>query len=132
MLFARIFLFLMAAMSVVFGLIYLFLPYSMTSPMGFGVLTPAALTDVRATYGGFQIGMGLFLFWCLNPLRVHTGLLLTLLTIGFVFGCRVIGVLIDGDLTETLKGVLVFEGVLTLLTLVLFLRRPAVAAAVPV
>jgi len=121
---AQIYLGLIAVMSVVFGVIYLVAPYSMTNPMGFGQLAPSALTDVRATYGGLQIGMGLFLFWCLTPARMRAGLLFTLLSVGALAICRGIGLVIDGDVTSVLKGTIIFEGTLTLITLVLFLRAP--------
>lgn len=124
---AQTYLALMAVMSVVFGVIYLFWPSMMTDPMGFGALAPAAVTDVRATYGGFQIGMGVFLLWCLTPTRVRGGLLLTLLTVGAVAACRAIGLVIDGAVTSNLQGVLVFEVVLTVVTLVLWLRTRAPA-----
>jgi hypothetical protein len=126
---AQIFLVLMAAMSLVFGVIYLVAPDSMIEPMGFGVLAPSALTDVRATYGGFQIGMGLFLLWCLVPARVRTGLLLSLLSVGAVAICRGIGLVIDHSLTSVLQGTIIFETALTIIALILFLRAPAAIAA---
>lgn len=126
---AQIYLILMVAMSLIFGVIYLVAPGSMIEPMGFGTLAPSALTDVRATYGGFQIGMGLFLLWCLAPARVRTGLLMTLLSVGAVASCRGIGLIIDGAVTSVLKGTIIFEATLTVITLVLFLRAPAAAPA---
>jgi len=126
---AKIYLILMALMSIVFGAIYLFNPHSMTDPMGFGALAPAALTDVRATYGGFQLGMGLFLVWCLDATRVRTGLLLSLLTVGGVAISRGIGLLIDGDVTSVLQGTIIFEATLTVIALILFLRAPGLPTA---
>lgn len=122
---AKIYLVVMALMSVVFGAIYLFNPQSMTDPMGFGQLAPSAWTDVRATYGGFQLGMGLFLFWCLDATRVRTGLLLTLLSVGFVAASRGIGLIIDHSMTPVLQGTIIFEATLTVISLILFLRTPA-------
>ena len=68
MAFARIYLRLMGAMSLFFGLVYLLAPESMTAPTGFGALSPGALTDVRATYGGFQLGSGAFLLGMMSEL----------------------------------------------------------------
>ncbi len=131
MLIARIWLVLMAAMSIVFGVVYLINPASMTDPMGFGQLAPSAWTDVRATYGGFQLGMGFFLLWCLEASRVRTGLLLTLLTIAGVAGCRAVGLfVIDRDLTAVLRSTIILETTLTVISLVLFLRAPKVLAPV--
>lgn len=127
---AQIYLGLTALMSVLFGVIYLVAPYSMTDQMGFGQLAPTALTDVRATYGGMQIGMGLFLFWCLSPSRVRTGLLFTLLSVGTLAICRCIGIAIDGEFNSGLKAALIFEGVWTAITLILFLRSANAPATV--
>jgi hypothetical protein len=131
MLIARIYLVLMAAMSIVFGVIYLVKPELMTDPMGFGQLAPTALTDVRATYGGFQLGMGIFLLWCLEASRIRTGLLLTLLTIAGVAGCRALGLfVIDRDISPVLHSTIILETTLTVISLVLFLRAPVVPARV--
>jgi ABC-type thiamin/hydroxymethylpyrimidine transport system permease subunit len=124
---AKIYLILMAIMSVVFGVIYLFWPLSMTDPMGFGPLAPSALTDVRATYGGFQIGTGLFMLFCLRPDRLRLGMLLALLSVGAIAGSRAIGLVIDGAFTDVLKGTITFEITLFVISLILFLRTPDAA-----
>jgi hypothetical protein len=125
---AKIYLVLMGIMSVVFGVIYLVAPANMTDPMGFGILAPSALTDVRATYGGFQIGMGLFMLWCcLGSGRLYAGMFLALISVAAIAACRAIGLVIDGDVIDVLKYTLVFEVVLTVISLVLFLRTPKTA-----
>lgn len=129
--FARIYLLFVAAMSLVFGAIYFIAPAIMTDPTGFGVLAPAALTDVRATYGGFQLGSGLFLLWsAAQPQRMRTALLLVALTFAAVAICRGIGLLIDGSATSFLVNALITEVVLTALALFALTRAPAVAPSV--
>jgi hypothetical protein len=96
----------------------------MTAPMGFGPLAPSALTDVRATYGGFQIGTGLFMLCCLRPDRLRVGMLLALLSVGAVTASRAMGLAIDGALTDTSIGTLALEIVLTAVALFIFLRTP--------
>lgn len=123
---AKIYLFLMGLMSVVFGVGYLIKPDVFTGPMEFGTLAPSALTDVRATYGGFQIGMGLFMFWCArHDSRVYTGMLLTLLSVAGIAACRALGMFVlDGSPNDTLKSTLALEVTLTVITIVLLARTP--------
>jgi hypothetical protein len=125
---AKIYLVLMGIMSVAFGVLYLVMPSTFTDPMGFGILAPSALTDVRATYGGFQIGMGLFMFWCcLGTGRLYSGMFLALISVAAIALCRAIGLVIDGDPIDVLKVTLAFEATLTVISLVLFLRTPKTA-----
>lgn len=129
---AKIYLYLMGLMSVVFGVGYLVKPELFTAPMGFGALAPSALTDVRATYGGFQIGMGLFMFWCAgHDSRIYTGMLLTLLSVAGIAACRAIGMFaLDGSSdNQTLLATLGLEVTLTIITIVLLARTPKPVAA---
>ena len=112
--FARGYLRVLGAMSIVFGLIYLLVPEWMTVPTGFPALPPNALTDVRATYGGFQIGAGAFVRWAAaEASRVRLALLLQVLTIGAIAVSRAIGILIDGSPNGTLVFALASEIALT-------------------
>jgi hypothetical protein len=121
--FARAYLYFVAAMGIFFGFWYLFAPAGLTDPTGFGPLAPNALTDVRATYGGFQIGLGLFTFWAAaDPARVRTGLLLQALTIGAIGSCRLVGFAIDGAPNGFLISAIVSEVTLTAIALIA-LRR---------
>ncbi len=52
---------LVATMLVLIGLAYLLIPIDVLSLTGNFTLDGDALIDVRATYGGFQLGLGLFL-----------------------------------------------------------------------
>ncbi len=133
MAFARIYLRLMGAMSVLFGLVYLLAPESLTAPTGFGPLSPGAMTDVRATYGGFQLGSGVFVLWAAADAgRVRLALVLVALTIGAVALSRATGLLLDGSLNGFHLGGLATELTLTVLALVALGRvrsAEAVAAA---
>jgi hypothetical protein len=112
--FARGYLYVLGAMSIVFGLIYLLAPEWMTDPTGFGPLTPNGKTDVRATYGGFQLGAGAFVLWAAaDASRVRLALVLQVLTIGAIAVSRAIGILIDGSPNATLVFALVSEIALT-------------------
>jgi hypothetical protein len=112
--FARGYLRVLGAMSIVFGLIYLLVPEWMTEPTGFPALPPNALTDVRATYGGFQLGAGAFVLWAAaEASRVRLALVLQVLTIGAIAVSRAIGISIDGSPNAALGFALASEIALT-------------------
>jgi hypothetical protein len=82
---ARTYLWICLVASVVFGAAYLFAPAFVVGQMGIEPATPAGLTDLRATYAGFQLGMAALLAWCLRePSRHVAGLV--------AFACVVAGV----------------------------------------
>jgi hypothetical protein len=115
--FARKVLWFYFWMSLVFGGVYLVAPELMTRPLGIASIEAMGWTDLRATYGGFQLGMGAFLWWCLRePARTEAGLvafvcLLTALACG-----RVVGFVLDG-FTLAMFGAFVLEAGLTAFTL---------------
>ena len=81
----------------VFGLIYLFMPAYLAGEAGLSA-NASGLTDIRATYGGFQLGFGAFLFHCaFSQSRQRAGVLALALVLGAVGICRTIGVLLDGE-----------------------------------
>jgi hypothetical protein len=122
---ARTYLRILGGMTLVFGLLYLLAPTTMTDPTGFGPLGPSATTDVRATYGGLQIGLGLFLLWAAaEDARVRLALVLQVLTIGAVALSRALGILLDGEATGVLLGALAFEVLLTIAAIALLRRVP--------
>ena len=121
--FARMYVRVLGAITVLFGLIYLFEPASLTLPAGFGELPAGGLTDVRATYGGFQLGMGAFLVWAsLDVSRVRAALLLMVLSIGAVGLSRAIGLTLDGSPNAFHTLGLITEVSLTALTLFVLSR----------
>ena len=54
-----------AALTAGLGILYFVSPSSVQSAAGIELPTSAALTEVRSTYGGLHIGLGLFLMYCL-------------------------------------------------------------------
>jgi Domain of unknown function (DUF4345) len=123
--FARAYLRFIGAMGLFFGFFYLLAPTALTDPTGFGPLGANALTDVRATYGGFQIGSGLFLLWAAaDAARVSVALVLQALTIGAIASCRLTGIAIDGSPNGVLISALAFEVACTALALFALRRLP--------
>jgi hypothetical protein len=104
-------------MSLVFGALYLVAPELIMRPLGVEPTAPAGLTDLRATYGGFQLGMGGFLWWCLrDPARYGAGLVAFAFLVAALAICRVIGLLVDG-FTGPMAAAAVLEVGLTVFTL---------------
>ncbi len=127
--FARIYLRIFGAFSILFGVLYLFAPGFLTDAAGFGALTPGGLTDVRATYGGFQLGSGAFLLWAAaEESRVRLAVVLVALLIGAVALSRAFGLLFDGDANLFHPSAVTTEVALTCLSLYA-LRRIGTPAA---
>lgn len=117
---ARIFLMVIAAILAFFGLLYLFSPNTLASMAGLSA-TPSGLTDIRATYGGFQMGFAVYLFWsCRSIGNIGNALVAT----GVIFGCvglgRLFGVIVDGEFSGFNMIGLTFEVILTLACFVLY------------
>lgn len=56
----------------------------------------AGLTEIRAFYGGLQVGLGVFLVWCTRRReRLMAGLLVAGLAVGGIGAARVVGLLLD-------------------------------------
>jgi hypothetical protein len=93
--------------------------------------TPAGLTDLRAIYGGLQIGLGVFLLWCRSdPARTTAGLLALGLPIACVGALRVIGLLIDGEPNAFHAANLALEvGTTALVAIAMAKRRTSLATA---
>ena len=57
---------------------------------------PSALTEIRAFYGGLQVGIGCFLIWCIRQRTLtFAGILLVAFAVGGAGIARVLGMLID-------------------------------------
>lgn len=93
--FDRVLLGILAAFVLLAGLGSLLAPASFAEQAGYATV-PSALTEVRAFYGGLQLGIALFLVWCLGtPARTTQGLLLSGLAVGGAGLARALGMLID-------------------------------------
>jgi len=115
--FARKVLWFYFWMSVVFGAVYLVAPELMTKPLGIASIEAMGWTDLRATYGGFQLGMAGFLWWCLrDPLRTEAGLVAFACLVAALACGRLVGFALDG-FTPAMLAAAVLEAGLTVFTL---------------
>ena len=102
---------------------YLFNP-DLFSMNGQDLGTTAAHTDIRAMYGAFPIGLGLFLLPGLRKDGPHALLLLfCALMFGGVIAGRLIGIALDGGDQSFNMGALLLEVPLFLAGLALYLRE---------
>ncbi|MFK7803013.1 MAG: DUF4345 family protein, partial [Anaerolineae bacterium] len=79
--------------------------------------------DIRAVYGGFQLGLAIFLFWSAGEdERIYPGLLITILTTGGIALVRLVSILVAGELGNHWVG-LVIEIVVTAIAAFYLLQR---------
>lgn len=86
-------------LAILSGLACAAFPAFFAEQAGLAPSTPG-LSDVRAIYGGLQVGLGAFLLWCARAEeRVLPGLVALGLTVGVVGLFRVLALLVDGEPT---------------------------------
>jgi hypothetical protein len=95
-----------AALFIVFGICYIVAPeffaYTLT---GSEPWTSSALIDMRATYGGMGLGIGLVFWFCARQREtVIAGLVGTFLVLGATAISRVIGFIADGSPNIFMQG----------------------------
>ena len=117
------------ALSIAIGLLYFLAPSTMATPMGLDSLSPSGGVDVRASYGGFQLGLGLFLLWSATDAgRWRSALIALVLTLASVAGTRALGMLLEGTLSGIHVQATVLEAVLFLATVAVLRHCPAAGA----
>ena len=95
MTFPRITLWVSAAAWAAFGLWLLFDPAALANAE-VAVDTPTARTEVRAFYGGLELGVAAALAWLALRGATADGLRVALVTIAGVFACRTLGAVLEG------------------------------------
>ncbi|MBH1969626.1 DUF4345 domain-containing protein [Moraxellaceae bacterium AER2_44_116] len=100
-------------------------PIAAMAGVELGVQSINALNEVRANYGGMQMGIGLLLIsaalmtWLTRPAL----LALSLVTGGLVIG-RLMSVMIDGMPNSTVQALLGLEFFTTVIAIFLFTQQP--------
>ena len=112
-----------------FGWAYLIAPEFMVNLSGMEVPTAASITDTRAIYGGFQIGIGAFTLFCaMRPRLLTAGMLALAMAYGAIVICRVIGIMIDpgslhGANSYHIWAILILELPVTLCLIIAMIRE---------
>lgn len=114
-----------------FGVAFFVNPHAMTGQFGITLSGTDAIADVYAVYGGFEIGMGLFLVWCAWKARaLEAGLVAASFCLcGFFIG-RLLGVISQGHPTESTYKLLATDALGAILNpafLMMYLREKAAA-----
>lgn len=102
MLFARIVLLIQIAALGVLGLAYFIRPEEMASFSGALLMGNAAVTEVRAYYGGLQLGLAAYLVMALLRLDLlRPALILLVLLYSVLASARLAGLWLDGGMQQT-------------------------------
>ncbi|HZX17794.1 MAG TPA: DUF4345 domain-containing protein [Pseudomonas sp.] len=102
MLFARVVLVIQLLALAGLGLAYFVQPHEMTNLSGMLLMSPAAATDVRAFYGGLQLGLAAFLGLSLSRLDfTRAALTLLVLLYSALALARIGGLWLDGGAQQT-------------------------------
>jgi uncharacterized membrane protein len=120
---ARSLVFASALIFVVVGAGFLLIPKRYGDVLEISLPTPMARTDVRATYGGLELGFGIFLILCVVRREwMRPGLWALALTVGGFAAGRLVGFVAEGTINNFMLFFLVLELAVALLALFL-LRR---------
>jgi hypothetical protein len=102
MLLARLILILQILALAGLGLAYFIQPHQMTNLSGMLLMAPAAVTDVRAYYGGMQLGLAAFLALSLTRLDLtRAALTLLVMLYSTLALARIGGLYLDGGAQQT-------------------------------
>lgn len=119
----RIFLYAAAGFYLLFAILYILFPLALTEPMGVTTADATGTIDIRAVYGGFQLGLAVFLFWSTGEEeRIYPGLLITILTTGGIALVRLVSIIIAGELGNHWIG-LAIEVIVTAIASYYLLKR---------
>jgi hypothetical protein len=95
-----------------FGLLFVLFPRWSASQVDIQLPTNTAVVDFVATYGGFEIGVAVFLFTCLRSNeRVRTGLLASGFAVAGFAIARAAAIIALGDVKPVLYSALVLESI---------------------
>ena len=102
MLFSRILLAVQALVLAGLGIAYFVRPEEMTNLSGMLLMAPAAITDVRAYYGGLQIGLATYLLLAMSRVDLtRAALTLLVLLYSAMALARIGGLWLDSGLQQT-------------------------------
>ena len=84
---------------IAFGVAFVAFPQDVAELVTDGFpIVPSAVTDMRATYGGVPLGLGLFVGLCARRTDwLRPGLIVSLLVIACIGMGRLVGIIVDGS-----------------------------------
>jgi hypothetical protein len=94
---AKFSIFLTACVYCVIGMMFLISPVYWAKGIDIEPLTPTAIIDLQATYGGCMLALGVFFIYCLkNAGLIRVGLILQAITLGGFGVGRILGIAVYG------------------------------------
>ena len=109
MIFARIVLVLAALMFALFGAWLLVIPEQLGEWLDVTAASPVGLTEIRAFYGGYEIGLALFLLLGLRRRFTAASCYCLAFTLTCVALSRIYGFFVDGTASAATIGILATE-----------------------
>lgn len=110
MTFSRLVLAVTGTVFMAYGIAFLAVPALMAAGAGIALPVPTAVTDVRAVYGGLQLGLGcLLICWSRRPSLTTAGLYAIVATLGGITLARALGIVVDRSAETANLIVLAFE-----------------------
>lgn len=99
-------------------------PLRAVAPLELNVNTVSALNELRATYGGMQVGIGLFLLaGARRAALARPALLAQALMVGGLAAGRLVSIGLQGLPSGFVQGLLVLESVIAVVSVVLYRRH---------
>ena len=102
---------------IAFGILFLCWPDMLLPGIGVQALQPEAQVEIRAMYGGLELGLGILLLNCFGVDRQRFGLQLSLASYGGLALARLASMIFIGVTTPFLLVALVWEGVIAILAI---------------
>lgn len=120
---ARSLVFTSALIFIVVGAGFLVIPKQSADVLEISLPTAMARTDMRATYGGLELGFGIFLILCVVRREwMRPGLWALALTVGGFATGRLVGLIVEGTINNFMLFFLVLELAVALLAVFLLPR----------
>ncbi|MEO0575876.1 MAG: DUF4345 domain-containing protein [Pseudomonadota bacterium] len=124
--FAKVVLWLVGLITLAFGALSLVAPQKIAELTQFGLLSAGAITEVRAFYGGVELGLAAFwIAGAIKPTLMRGALVSMVLVWGAVVFSRAAGIVLDGSFNATMGVVLGIEILSAVLAYVALTRLPA-------
>ncbi len=118
---SKVVLLVNSVLFMLFGTGFMFAPAAFSQWItGAAPNTPSAMIDMRATYGGLALGIGILWWSYANNGTLRIGLFSAFLVLGSVAGGRIIGIFLDGSPNAFMFILLVVEVIFAVLNFILY------------
>lgn len=121
---AKLLLWINAILFILFGMGFILAPSPLAQWItGSTPSTTSGMIDLRATYGGLALGMGIFWALCASNGSERNGLLSAILVLSAVAIGRITGILLDGNPNLFMLILLAAEIIFVILNFMIYRRK---------